>query len=228
MEGLPASYAVIVGLLILLPGFVTLLVERSLAYSREPANPLLIARSLAYSLVDYTIFSGLAAICGAESGIEWDALAFGAMPVASSGVTELPVASSLLALLVIAIGTGAVIGAFKTNDWHMRAARWAGLTQRTCRDSIWSDVFQDSYRIRDDTSPYVVLHLKDGRRLVGWPEDPSNEYHDGPVVFLTNAGWVGDNGGVELIPDPGILVNGTEVAFVQFYTPPREDRHGQE
>jgi hypothetical protein len=227
VEGIPASYAVIVGLLILLPGFVTLLIERSLAYSREPANPLLIARSLAYSLVDYTIFSGLAVVSGVESGFRWDVLAPGSMPVAPGAEFDLPVAVSLVALLAIAIGTGAVIGAFKTNDWHMRVARWAGLTQLTGRDSIWSDVFQDSYRKRDDTSPYVVVHLKDGRRLVGWPEYSSNEFHDGPVVFLTNAGWVGDNERLEQIPDPGILVNGTEVAFVQFYTPVREGSHGQ-
>jgi hypothetical protein len=82
------------------------------------------------------------------------------------------------------------------------------------------DIFQDKYS--EGIGPYVIVFLKDGRRIYGWPEYYANEWSNGPILFLSKAGWLYSDGGQEKeieIPDPGILICGSQIMHIQFYGP---------
>jgi len=221
--GMPSLEALQV-MLVLLPGFVTYFVESSLAYQREHSPTVMVARSLVYSLLVY-------ALCSLLAGAPW---LFGASGNASQreGAANIYVTAwGVLFVLFVAVAAGLVIGAAKTHDWHMRVGRRVGLTRRTSRQGIWLDIMQDLYARQDRNGAWVVVGLKDGRRINGWPEHFSDEYNEGPTLFLTHAQWLSERYGQERcvsIPDPGILVLGSQIRFVQFYAPEKEEKNEQE
>ena len=107
----------------------------------------------------------------------------------------------------------ALIAAYLYNrDLTHKAFRLIGVTRATANPAWYS-----SFANNDDC--YVVLHLKDERRLFGWPEDwPS---HPGQGHFrITSASWLDDEN-----PDPqpenkraiyAILVAVSDVEIVEF------------
>ncbi|MBM4306305.1 MAG: hypothetical protein FJ123_06155 [Deltaproteobacteria bacterium] len=194
MESIPSSFDSFRIFFLLLPGFVSLLVERSMLFQPKDTALFSTIKALVYSFLNYTIFS----FTGLQVTSRWAAIA----------------------MLVIAIITGLLIGYSKSKDWHMELARKFGLTRTTARPSVWLDIFQDKYS--EGTGPYVIVFLKDGRRIYGWPEYYANEYSNGPILFLTKAGWLYNDGVQEKeiqIPDPGILINGSQIIHIQFYRP---------
>ncbi len=194
MESIPSSFDSFRIFFLLLPGFVSLLVERAILFQPKETALFSTIKALVYSFLNYTIFS------------------FTGLLVASPWAA--------IAILVIAVITGLLIGYCKSKDWHMELARKFGLTRTTARPSVWLDIFQDKYS--GGTGPYVIVFLKDGRRIYGWPEYYANEYSNGPILFLTKAEWLYNDGEQEKeiqIPDPGILINGSQIIHIQFYRP---------
>jgi hypothetical protein len=181
-------------LFLLLPGFVTLLVERSMFFQLKEPMLFSTIKALVYSFLNYAIFS----------------------------LTGIPVSSrwAAITILIIAAIAGVVIGMCKWKDWHMKLVRKVGLTGRTAGPSIWQDVFHSKYS--DSTGAYVIVFLKDGNRIYGWPEYYSDEYNNGPVLFLSKAGWLFNEAGQDKeveIPNPGILLNGSQIKHIHFYMP---------
>lgn len=209
MDSAPASMAAAAGLLVLLPGFVTLLVERALAYQAEPSAHMLVARALVYSLLDYTLFS--------LSGLPLLAWHMKASAEDGEAALLLPAAGGSFLLVGVAVALGMVVGVCKAHDLHMRAARCLRLTKRTSREGLWLDILEDKCGQRGVKGTYVVVTLKDGQRVEGWPECYSDEYSDGPVLFLTQAQWLDENGAGRRIPDPGILLTGSQIELMEFY-----------
>ncbi len=210
MHDLPASLDTLAVLLILLPGFVTLFIERALAYQREPSPTILVARALLYSLLNYAAFT-LTGLPLMKWAIQEDANGRAFLLLRSSAL-------SAIVLLAIAAAMGMVVGWLKGHDLHMRLARKLGLTLRTSREGLWLDLFQDHYGTRATDPPFVVVTLRDGRRVNGWPLYFSDEYNAGPVLFLSKAKWLADDASEPTaIPNPGILIKGSEIEFVQFY-----------
>lgn len=216
MESIPNSFSAVYALLLLLPGFITLFVERTISYQPGETGGVFVAKALVYSFVNYTLFSitGLTLISWTITEVSTQA----------KRIAISPTGLNTLILLVISIVIGLCIGLFKTKDWHMKFARKVGLTRRTSRASIWLDIFHDKYRKKNDNDgtketegPYVSVFLKDGRRIYGWPEYFSDEYNDGPVLFLTDAAWISDDENEIEIPYPGILINGSQIEYIQFY-----------
>lgn len=90
-----------------------------------------------------------------------------------------------------------------------------GLTKRSSRPSEWYDAFYEG------TTPFVVIHLKDARRLYGWVKfypDLPTEGH----LLLCDAEWLPNElpKEVEPVPPPiplvRILINVADVQFVEF------------
>ena len=110
----------------------------------------------------------------------------------------------------------ALIAAYLSNkDLTHKAFRLIGLTRETANPAWYS-----SFANNDDC--YVVLHLKDGRRLYGWAEDwPS---HPGQGHFrITEAFWMENDN-----PAPhyenrreiyAIIVDVNDVETVEFIKP---------
>ena len=218
MESIPSSFSAIYALLILLPGFITLFVETSISYQQQGSGTLFVAKALVYSFINYSLFSitGLSLISWTIKDI-------------SDQIRQIsinPIWFDAIVMLLISVVIGLIIGLFKNKDWHMRFARRIGLTRRTSRTSIWLDIFHDKYSKKKERElknreniygAYVTVFLKDGRQIFGWPEYFSNEYNEGPVLFLTDAVWISDDGNEVEIPYPGILINGSQVEIIQFY-----------
>jgi len=114
----------------------------------------------------------------------------------------------------VAVLLGIVFAIFVNNDWLHELLRRSRFTTQTSYQSEWLQSFE-GYRVG-----YIVLHLKDGRRLIGWPEIwPANP--DKGHILLENAAWVQGEGDsdakvVELENVRGILVDASRVHMVEF------------
>ena len=115
---------------------------------------------------------------------------------------------------LFAVVWGIVFAVSANNDWLHKLLRKTLLTTQTSYKSEWSQSFEGY-----DVS-YVVLHLNDGRRLIGWPEIwPDNP--DNGHLLLINAAWIQgdvdkDADLIELEGMWGILVDASHVNMVEF------------
>jgi hypothetical protein len=57
MSEIPGSFEALYILLILLPGFLTLLIEKGLAFQREDSGLMTVIKALIYSFIIYSIFT---------------------------------------------------------------------------------------------------------------------------------------------------------------------------
>jgi len=211
---IPTTESALDVFLILLPGFVTLIVERGLAYQREEAGIVIIAKALVYSFMNYVLFYALASVWKLTN-IDVGALIF---------LKEKMVQHTLkvLILLVSSVVLGLIIARLKMTDCHMECARHIGFTQRTSRSSIWIDIFQDYYvrKIKEskptEHGAFVTVHLAGGKKVHGWPEYYADHFSEGPVLFLIKAKWIEDANKEIPIPDPGILIFGSEIKYIEY------------
>jgi len=194
MALLPDDLSQIYVLLILLPGFITFFVERALVYQNPCQAAELVAKSLVYSLLVFVAVYGLDAV-----------LLHGQLSPLWVQVSYV-LAASILGLL---------IGLLKTHGGYMKLAQRLKLTKRTPHVSTWLDVFHQYYPPQTRIGPYVTVTLKDGRQVMGYPTFFSDDYHDGPVLFLVEARWLADETRIE-VPPPGILLCGASIECVQF------------
>jgi hypothetical protein len=103
-------------------------------------------------------------------------------------------------LVLLSAAVGFAMVAYVNLDGG-RIFRKLKLTERTSRDSIWNDVFQDVGAI-------AQVELKDGRSVIGVVDYYSDSAADASV-FLKKASWVIENeDGSATIPieGPGILL----------------------
>jgi hypothetical protein len=105
---------------------------------------------------------------------------------------------AVLAVLTLAIGI--VYSANLNHDWLLRVLRSIGVTQRTTRNSIWNDAFQDI------PSSFILVQLSGDRAVIGYLRYYSDEQEDASL-FLEDAAWIVDDKGTqEPIDGPGILL----------------------
>jgi hypothetical protein len=87
------------------------------------------------------------------------------------------------------------------------------ITNRTSYPSEWFGTFSE-------TEAYVILHFRDGKRLMGWPREWPNDAKNGHFV-LEDASWlaVDENGQqteTRLLNVKKIMVDTTEINMVEF------------
>ena len=120
-------------------------------------------------------------------------------------------AKTSVALLIIAVvigGAAAVCANYDIPHCWLRNLR---LTDQMGGPSEWSAAFSD----RKGT--YIILNLKDGRRIVGWPEVWPDSPRGGHFL-LTDYEWI-ENGGEsskKRTGDSSILINAESVDMVEF------------
>jgi hypothetical protein len=109
--------------------------------------------------------------------------------------------------MIFGLALGVTLSAMANRDtahrW-LRDGRWIKklkITKKNSFPSEWFSAFQ-----REDR--FVVLHLKDGRRLYGWPEEWPNE----PTghFLITCPSWLGDDGTKTPMPQIHRMVLGAE------------------
>ncbi len=113
--------------------------------------------------------------------------------------------------IIIALFIGLIISRYANNDKFHKILRHFNFTRQTSFPSEWFGVFA-----QHDT--YVVIHLKDGRRLYGFPEEWPSEPKVGHFA-IGEAEWLTDNGSVNLDTVDNIIIPADQVLFVEFMKP---------
>lgn len=117
-------------------------------------------------------------------------------------------ASHLSCSVLMATVLGALMAAAVNRDTFHSWLRGKGLTSRTSHSSEW-------YCVLGSNPTDIVLHLIDGRRLIGWPKEwplnPSNGQ-----FYIQDPAWIDDDGNtVELRDLDGIIIHATDVRWVE-------------
>ncbi len=116
----------------------------------------------------------------------------------------------LVWMIVLAIPLGLVFAWFANTDKGHHWARSYGLTSRTSYPSEWYAAF-----IRDGQR-WIILHMKEGRRLYGWPEEWPDQADKGHFV-IDQPEWVMDDGSrIPIYQTNRFLIPVNEVERVEF------------
>lgn len=129
--------------------------------------------------------------------------------------------SSFILSLPLALFFGVLFSWFANNDKFYRLLRYLKITKETSYPSPWFSAFSDNIT-------YVVLHLKDTRRIYGWPKEWPNDPRDSHFL-LQNACWLeeenGENKEVPLDDLEGMLIDSANVEIVEFVKKREEKRN---
>lgn len=181
----------------LLPGLITYLVVRAMterAKKIEAVEAVLYA--LAYTLIVHAIWYGL------------------------TGIGSLIPTPDIIGLSLTALFVGIGLAAIVNSGVHYRLLRFVGITSESSWITIWQTVFRE---FRDRQGEYAVLHLKDGRRVMGAIRGFSPQQKGGHVC-LERVQWL-----TEATPNsehPGMhLFNAEDIAIVEFLSTSKEPDH---
>ena len=188
---MPTSLIALEIFLILLPGFAAAYLVQQLATRRNQSDLERIIEALLFSFVIYVCF--IMANHGqlpfhVQKGSDTN----------SDSIVWSPSSVGILAAITFGFGLFAVI--YINNDWN-RVFRKLHLTERTTRNSIWTDIFESEA----GREQVVQVELSGGRSVLGvllyYSDDP-----DESSVFVTRAAWVTSDGEKIPIPGQGILL----------------------
>lgn len=118
--------------------------------------------------------------------------------------------SHLLWSAFLAVVVGAVAAAAVNKDVFHRWLRNKGLTSRSSHPSEW-------FCVLDSHAADVALHLKDGRRLTGWPKEWPVDPSAGQF-YIQDPAWIQEDGELlELSDLDGIIIQATDVLWVEVF-----------
>jgi uncharacterized protein DUF6338 len=117
--------------------------------------------------------------------------------------------------LVVAAVLGVLFAVFANHDLLHGLFRWLRITKRTSYPSEWFSAFNREKR-------RVTLHLKDGRRIHGWPTEWPDQADSGHFL-LDQASWLLDDGTIApLFMVDHLVVAASEVEMVEIMKRPEE------
>jgi hypothetical protein len=212
---MPTTAAALEILLILLPGFAAAYFVQLLAVRAKQTDLEKLIEALLFSFLIYVSYAFLR---GTDTPIHFLHLPAG---------DEIQV-QRLNLLLVAGLTVGyALLMVLYVNKDGARFFRRVGLTERTSRNSIWNDIFQDVQQTVDPHAGSIVqVETEDGRSVTGvlhYYSDSADECS----VFLRQAEWVGEDGELVPIHGPGILLTqNAKITSISFLDPPPEDKEG--
>ena len=178
-------------LLVLLPGFASAYLVQLLAARRRQSELDKVVEALIFSLVLYLL---TLPFFGYSLPIAWHG-GDGNQPNTWQILIAWP---HLLSLAILAVVLGALYAASINHNWLTTPFRWLKISQRSARSSVWNDVFSD-------LKGFVQVGLSDGRSVIGWIRNYSDE-DETTELFLEDAAWVDSDGNEFSIQGPGILL----------------------
>lgn len=172
--------------LILFPGFLTLLVKNGLITIKEKKDIDKIIEALAYNLLNYGIY-------------RFDIYLLNLIGIYTN------ITFNVIFILIIAVSNGVLIAIFLDKGWLYNFLREKlKVTNLTGKVAVWNDIFFD-YR-----GKWLLIHLIDGRKIIGWPKYYSEDVKE-KEIFLADAAWMKDNGDFIDVEGSGILITGNHV-----------------
>jgi hypothetical protein len=189
----PQGLQTLVALLVLLPGFVSARIARSLSAQAQQSELERVIEALIFSFFTYVVY---VALFGTSLPIEW-------LPTFQVHRWR------VVFLAIMACGLGVLWGVIRSKDLALQLLRRWKLTERTSRESVWNDVFSS-------IQGSAQVGLQDGRNLIGW----IGRYSDSGgerSIFLESASWVQEDGSLVEIDGKGILLTDkAEIEYVMF------------
>jgi hypothetical protein len=184
----------------LLPGFITSFLFYSLTSFPKKSEFEMVVMALIYTV----IINALVEVWG------WVLIAVG-----NSGCSmgEWSSVAKVLWSVFFALVIGFLLTSFYNNDSLHKLLRKLNITNQTSYPSEWYGTFSET------KDSYVVLHLVDGRRIMGWPLEWPSSPKSGHFV-LEDAVWLAEDNGeaqnIELINVKKIMLDTTNIAMVEF------------
>lgn len=179
----------------LLPGFIVAWVYFGLTAHYRPEKFERVIQALIFSIFVQALLSCISFVARLLG--EWITLGYWTGDVA------------LVWSVIIALALGASFSWCANNDSCHLLLRRLRLTKQTSHPSQWFGAF-------NDLQSYVVLHIKGGRRLAGWPQEWPNKPTEGHFLIVNGAWLLDDNNFIELLSNKVTLVPACEVEFVEF------------
>jgi hypothetical protein len=180
-------------LLLLLPGFSCAYIVQRLAVRPKQTELDKVIEALLFSLILYLVASPFFSY---SLPLSWQ-------KKTAEGIEQYTLQFNwpyLAVLAALALATGILYSTNLNNDWLLRLLRKLRITQRTARNSIWNDAFQDI------SSSFVLVQLSGDRTVIGYLRYYSDEPEDASL-FLEDAAWIVDEEGTQdPIDGPGILL----------------------
>lgn len=116
---------------------------------------------------------------------------------------------AIIISLIIATALGFTFTFYSNNDKFHTLIRKANISKETSYPSEWYGEFSTKIT-------YVVLHLKDGRRIYGWPKEWPSTPNIGHFSLLEAAWLDNENKETVLHTVDSILINSENVEMVEF------------
>ena len=116
--------------------------------------------------------------------------------------------SALIASIIIAIIFGITFSHFANNDKIHKLLRNRGITRETSFPSEWFGTFLNNVT-------FVVIHLKDERRLYGWPIEWPSEPTVGHFV-VADPSWLVKGEEKRITGVSSIIVDVKDIKWVEF------------
>jgi hypothetical protein len=120
--------------------------------------------------------------------------------------------SELIASVVSAVLLGFLVAWLTNTDKVHELLRRFKISQRSASPNEWCTVF-------GPREQFVVVELKDERRLYGWPKVWPSDPEKGHI-FLTFASWLHGEKPVDLNEAEGVLISVKDVAHIEFVKAP--------
>jgi hypothetical protein len=183
----------------LLPGFITSFLFYALTSFPKKSEFEAVVIALIYTIIINVIVEVAGMVC----------IFFGNLLV----IGEWNQLSKTLWSIIAALVIGLVWSSLYNNDILHKWLREWKITNQTSYPSEWYGTFSE-------TKSYIILDLKDERRIMGWPAEWPNDPDKGYFV-LEDAGWlvVGDGGKIDTIhleTIDKILIAAHNVEMVEF------------
>lgn len=191
-------------LFFLIPGFFSALILDSVITRKTKNSFAIISEALVFSFLIYAIQSFI---------YKWEPLIVSTdSSTLSTSYTFSSDSISLILILVASIVLPLFVGASIHHDWHTGFFRKIGITDKTSRISTWHDAFINE-------SGYVIVTLRDMRRIHGWPKYYSHQRAEGEL-FLHDPAWIVQEGENEpkYLPTKtkGMLLSSDDIKFIEF------------
>jgi len=120
----------------------------------------------------------------------------------------------------VAVAFGVSISWLANTDGFHRLLRKAGITRETSYPSEWFGSFLNRVT-------FIVVQLKDGRRVYGWPREWPSHPKRGHFL-LEVPSWLDGKNEIPIVGASAIMIDSEDVRWVEFIDTPRETRDGQE
>jgi len=198
-------------LVFLLPGFLTMGVIEVLVVSRPRDTLDKIVLAFVLTFLNLLLFSLVRWFCEKTGSL----LYLAGAAVCSSWKFDhehFYTVGNLMLMMICAVGIGLAWSYEATNERILERLRLTNFTTRTHKPSTWRETFVQK------KGKWIVVHLKDGRRIYGFPL----HYSDGPeerAIHLEPAFWLtteADGTTTQSPPTTLLLDNNIEIRFIEF------------